>query len=166
MSSFFHFPPAASTYKRVGKTCLIFLPNCLLRVWSDRLPDRLQQFGFECDRYQVSSFMLGPWAIKTSVTAEPVPIGTSGWSTPFHPPTEHLSRASSITALRPSLERWARNPLLLQLLFIQIISDPIERALFQQSCLPIRSDRGAILDYAYIVLRCRRSMAGFGRCWH
>ena len=41
-----------------------------LRVWSDRLPDRLQQFGFECDRYQVSSFMLGPWAIKTSVTAE------------------------------------------------------------------------------------------------
>ena len=24
---FFTFPPAASTYKRVGKTCLIFLPN-------------------------------------------------------------------------------------------------------------------------------------------
>ena len=46
-----------------------------------------------------------------------------------------------------------RHPLLLQLLFIQIISDPIERALFQQSCLPIRSDRGAILDYAYIEMQ-------------
>ena len=24
---FFHFPPAGSTYKRVGKVCLTFLPN-------------------------------------------------------------------------------------------------------------------------------------------
>ena len=25
--AFFHFPPGGSTYNRVGKTCLIFLPN-------------------------------------------------------------------------------------------------------------------------------------------